>query len=183
MGKKVVVIAFVVCLDLAFVFIMRGDFQSEALSQMAESTTEPPVLIARRSEIPQPTVSEEIPETRFRQSPEILLRPRATAIKISKSIESRNRTNRKFDDVKNLHRPATRTFTVKQSPENFSDTVIWIEKPTFAQNVRADVHSPQKAIDAPKAKIVRKKRSSFARVFPILRKPYDWLKALAIRLK
>jgi hypothetical protein len=188
MGKKVVVITFVILLELAFVIIMRGDFQSEALSQVSEPGAQPPVLIARRSETPPQINSDEVAAKISYENPEELERSRLAPVRTLRSIGNRNRTKRKPDLAGKIHSPTFRTFTKKESPVKLSDTIIWIEKPTLAQNVQADVHSPRKAVDPRKAtnysaaKIVKKKRSGFSRIVPIVRKPYDWLKALAVRL-
>ena len=187
MGKKVVVIAFVVCLDLAFVILMRAALHFDAYSQMTEPDAEPPVLIARRPEIPQQAAPEEIPLTEPVQSPEIVRSSRRIPVKMSKSVGTR--TNWSSDRSRQTDDPPLRTYSKKESAEKLTNTIIWIEKPNFGRNVQAHVQAPPKELDpaAPTnytaAKIVKKKRSAISRVVHIIRKPYDWLKAVALHMK
>lgn len=175
--KMILGIAVVICLDMAFILSMMSQFQSAELAKVIESPLPLPITIARNTlaaaepEVTEPDeVGKEVAEVR---DPD-LAGPR------------NDRRLRQAAQRQGPNIPRSRTATNKFEPPIFEDTVIWIERPTSYEFEARPISeaADQKPVEKPlMAKPVeRKKRNFFAKAFPVIKKPYDWMKMLVGKL-
>jgi hypothetical protein len=170
MDRRVVVIAFVICLDLAFILLMRGSGETvDALKPIPPPTVEP-VNIPLETEVAE-TTNDVSPRT-------IAARKNRDLARIARRPE----TVHNFPTARRAASRARRTPAVPAA--EFKDTIIWIQPAAY---VRAEQPSRRPVTSSSREKphsvlYAKKKRSIFSRTVPVVKKPYQWLKALALKL-
>ncbi|MCW5956846.1 MAG: hypothetical protein KIT61_09685 [Pyrinomonadaceae bacterium] len=176
--KMILGIAVVICLDLAFILSMMSQFQSAELAKVIESPIPVPITIARNTlaaAVPAETETDEIgTEIAETRDPERVFA----------------RTERRPKQDVHEQRsgvPSPRTATNKFEPPIFESTIIWIERPTSYEFEARPISeaADQKPVDRPlaaKPMPERKKRNFFAKALPVIKKPYDWIKAFVEKL-
>ena len=184
MVRKIAVIFFIICLDIAFILIIRGDFQPmrdievaslEAVSSFESFDTisvEPPLLDEAEPD------SMEIQQKDWERATRYSLLPQT----LSQAQPARVRT---FHAKRLRKRPNLDLYAANEPFEEFKDTIIWYKHAGDERKIERD-----RMIDVmPTAAYqedtipVRRKRSVISKALPIVKKPYDWLKELASELR
>jgi hypothetical protein len=181
MGKKIVLIAVVICLDLAFIMIMRDGGKLVDLSQSIETPAVDPALTTRK-----PAFRQTIPVTSKPEQPmsderaaidESQVRPARLKRSVSDEVSRKAYLFRKTQN-----RPE-RFPAYDRAPEKFTDTIIWYERASYGRD-----DGPERvAVTTTKAtkdgdNVNRKKKSLLDRALPVVKKPYQWIKSLVTKL-
>jgi len=174
MGKKIVLIAVVICLDLAFIMVMRDGNWAD-LSQSVETQVIGPALTERKTAIRQPATVANQPEQPIGDD-KVAMVPRPTN---PKKPVLNGATRKDYAPRKALTRPEQFP-AYDQAPETYTDTIILYERAGY---VRDD---EPVAVTAKATKnsnnVNQKKRSFFGRSLPVVKKPYQWIKTLITKL-
>jgi len=173
MSKKVIGIAVIAGLDLAFIILMQGRWDFSEVSQHIEPTDRYERYLTQRQSMPELEINDQAEE------PERLATPSSTA-RIERPRSVRNAT----------HIPKKRTKRSRPSGEpaataKFTDTIIYVKRSEPFEFQQVSLIEPQLPASEPVLEIQPepKKKSFFARAAPIIKKPYEWVKDLAEKLK
>lgn len=183
MWKLLSGIALVVLLDVAFIWMMAVEPDSPEMAQAIGPTAAIPVIHSDQT-IAEPVAIDD-----------------STEPVIDDSFEAReiraNRSNRRGAGYSgSAAQPDAVTVTATAPTKLFKDTIIWIGRTEVPVKIdqRDDVaisaeskqiESMQASISespAPRETSEERKRSSGAKAFGVIRKPYDWAKAVADKL-
>lgn len=171
MDIKVVAIAAIFCLDLAFIFLTRLSLQYE---EFATAVVPPPTqAIAAPA---RPVAAHEAPPDRPAS-----VQP-DTAVEPDNFKRVAAKRNGQFISQVRVPRRAPRRATiVTATAAPFRDTVIYVR---HADGRREVSGSPADAATRPTKPIEmkRKKPSVFKRALPVIKKPYTWLKSLVSKI-
>jgi hypothetical protein len=184
MVRKIAIILFIICLDIAFILIVRGDFQPMRLAEVANLEAITSFGDLDQSAVAPPRLDEidlGVYETRPINSAHASdprpLRREFTLTAHVKAKPSRSK--------RPARKPAFASYTSNEPFAGFTDTVIWYDKPGGDRRAGSDrtmAVVPTVAIDVDLLP-AKRKRSIFSKAVPIMRKPYDWLRELASELR
>lgn len=165
MGKKVFLIAVVICLDLAFILMMRDDNGADRSRSIEPPAARQPIPITDQPEQP-------ISDDRVAADED---QPRTA--RLSRSVSDKV-PRKAYASQKVQNRPAE-----DRAPEKFTDTIIWYERASYVHDDEPD----RVAVTAAKTtrnndNASQKKRSFFDRALPVVKKPYRWVKTLVTKL-
>ena len=182
MGKLVLGIVVVFCLNLAFLLFMRGGGDLVELAQAINVRSVDPVLISQEMEVPE-IAAQYIPSKDIYDSQV----PKTDSISLENTfraeIPRRIQANKRVQARKVRSQPL-RSYTLNEPAESFTDTVIWLERASYLSESQTDrLDDPQPRSAAPPVTYFEPtKRSFFSRARPVVKKPYDWLKAFGTKL-
>lgn len=181
MKRKIVIIAVVVCLDLAFIVLMRAGFRSANLSQSIEAPASDPISIARRPADPPISPLHAVSSAEVEQVP-VLQATKVYRAAIKRLPRRESRTSKPVAIARSFpHRPGA-TVPAQQAPV-FTDTVIWFQRASYVKDQREDIAVAEiKTAQNSIVPVKQKKKSFFSRALPVIKKPYDWLKSLGSSL-
>ena len=184
MVRKIAIILFIICLDIAFILVVRGDFQPMRLAEVAnlEAITsfgeldQISVAPPRLDEIDLGAYETETVNPAGASDPRPLRREFTLTAHV-KAKPSRSK--------RPAQKPAFALYASNERFEGFTDTVIWYDKP--GGDKRADTDRTMTVVPTATSEVdllpVKRKRSIFSKAVPIMKKPYDWLKELASELR
>lgn len=189
MDKKVWAIVGVIVLHLALMLFFRGTLKPEELAQTT-NREHPDAAPIQPNPFSVPNVSVTTAfqaDGAVKQPTPLIAREaskqsRAEVLSRKQTIPIRTSIPDRPVDSKTVPNRA-----VAVAPPVWQDTVIWIRRtevqPIYQQPERAVVIEP-KVSPAAAADVspVKKKRSFFKKVVPVIRKPYDWIKTLVSKL-
>ena len=179
MGKLVLVIAVVFCLDLAFILFIRNGGDLVELAQAINVRSVDTVLISQEMELPEGTArknpNEDIYDVQVPKADSI-----SSEVNFRRAIPRRIQANKSVQIRKARNQPL-RSYALKEPAEPFTDTVILIARANYTS------YGHSERVQNPSSKITKThvtnftpiKRSFFSRARPVVRKPYDWLRAIA----
>lgn len=184
MVRKIAIILFIICLDIAFILIVRGDFQPMRLAEVAnleaitsfgdldQSAVEPP----RLDDIDLKVYDNE--HSNYNDASDSRALP--VEITLTEPVKAKPRRPKR-----SVRKPAFALYASNEPFEGFTDTVIWYDKPGGDRRAGSDrtmavVPTVASDVDLLPAK---RKRSIFSKAVPIMRKPYDWLREFASELR
>lgn len=181
MNKKILAIAVVFCLDLAFIVMIGGMFQQAEPMEVAVSHRSLPSGISENAKYPKAAPDTDASEDAAVDDPALtfqgIARSNTVRAAASNPLRSETRQNRGIRPK----RPAFDYDERYQSAEPLRDTIILVKRNRVANGDQKDpraVRDPnEKAAERPE-----KKRSIFSRAVPVVKKPYDWMKSLVSRL-
>ena len=178
MTRKIIVILFVVCLDIAFILMIRGDFQPMLTSDVAKleigNAVGPPHLTSV-----EPIILQEEALPAVMQEPLDFESAGAASNKVKKP--SSGNAEAEFSrsiSKRRTKKPAFGTYAANEPFEGFTDTIIRYRNASYEKKPRTD-QSPAPVVDCdPQISPAKRKRPIIKKAVPILKKPYDWLKDL-----
>jgi hypothetical protein len=183
MDKKVLAIIAIGALHLTLMWALRGSLKPEELARGPEivhpdaapiepNPYNPPTVLAVEPKIEE--TDRNVETDRAGDQPVF-----ARTVSKKRILPSRNEVPRSVDTDIVPQR------AVAVAPPIFQDTIIWVKRaevqPIYRAE-RADAVEPKAAPAARIATPIKKKRSFFKRAAPVIRKPYDWIKALISKL-
>ena len=178
MGKLVVAIAVVFCLDLAFILFLQGGGDLVDLSR-AMNVPFDPIVISQELEIPE-AASLKTPDKDIYDVHDPII-DRVYQGNLRTAAPSRIQSSRKREIARKIVTSPLRSYVSEVPAETFTDTVIWIERTSFVSDRQDErVRAGQDRGEVPTA--AKKKRSFFSRVRPLVTKPYDWARTFASKL-
>lgn len=165
MGKKVFLIAVVICLDLAFILIMRDDNWADRSQSTEPPATRHPIPIAYQPEQPINDDRVAVDEDQSRTA------------SLRRSVS--NEAPRKAYPLRKIqNRPAE-----NRALEKFTDTIIWYERANYVRDDEPDRVAVTTGKTTKKSdNASQKKKSFFDRALPVVKKPYQWVKTLVTKL-
>jgi hypothetical protein len=181
-AKLVLGIVVVFCLNLAFILFIRsgGD-----LVELAQAISIPPAdstLVSQAFEVPEQETQNKTPSEDIYRFPV----PKTVSVVNfqRKAIPSRVRSVERGEVARKVRSQPLRPYAVDKTVEPFADTVIWIERASYApyhQSGRVE-NPPMRTTKSPVTAFAQRKRSPFRRIGTVAKKPYDWIKAFATKL-
>lgn len=181
MRKTILGIAVVICLDLAFIFVVMQDVNQFELAKAIDSPIVNPVSITQRLETAQ-----------IIEEPELAVAPPEVVPVDLDREPSASRTYRRLDNARKVRKPQERLVAGNNPPVKFEDTIIWIPRANYAPagekaaapdaSIQSKPVEPVSAPPTAKPVMKEKKRNFFQRAYPVVKKPYDWLRMIAEKL-
>jgi hypothetical protein len=177
MWKLVSGIALIVLLDVAFIWMISVEPDAPEIAHNIGPTAALPVV--HNQQISEPAVIDDSTEPVFEDSFEV------------RHVRE-SRTNRRgTGTVSRVAQPDAPAVAATAPAKLFQDTIIWIgrtEVPVKVdQREEAPVTAESKLVEPMQAsmvepRFVERKRSFESKAFSVIKKPYDWMKAVADRL-
>ena len=177
MGKLVAAIAVVFCLDLAFILFIRGGGDMVEFSQ-AMNVRFDPIMISRQLEIPEGALLRTPDRDIYDVYDEVI--DRVNPGNARTAMPTRIRSSKKRAIARKTDGVPLRSYASEQPAETLTDTVIWIERASYVPDRAGPrVVAGLNMTGVPTA--VKKKKSFFSRVRPIVTRPYEWVRTFASR--
>ena len=180
MGKLVLGIVVVFCLSLAFILFIRGGGDLVELAQAIDVRSADPVLVSQELDIPELAAQNNTPDEDIYD----VQIPQAVSFEHTLRRAIPTQSIKRVEIAKKVRSEPLDPYALNEPAEPFTDTVIWIERASFVADSQNDrVEKPLiKTHETPAANFAPSKRSFFSRARPVVRKPYDWIKAFATKL-
>jgi len=179
MSKKVIGIAVIAGLDLAFIVLMQAGWDPTEVSQ----TITPPDRYQQSL-----TQKQSLPELNAPAEPAAISDSDEPAPETTSAARLRNERSATVQNVVNTQkhkRARNRSGKSIKSTPIFTDTVIYVKRSEPFQFQQVSYAEPKVSAPEPIAEIrpEPKKKSFLSKAAPIVKKPYEWLKDLAAKLK
>ena len=184
MDKKVLAIIAIGALHLTLMWALRGTLKPEELARGPE-IVHPDAAPIEPNPYNPPTVL--AVEPKIEETDRNVVTDRAGDQPLfARAASKKKRVSPSRNDVpRSVDTDIVPQRAVAVAPPVFQDTIIWVKRAEVQPIYRAERAAVVEPNTAPAAQIatpIKKKRSFFKRAAPVIRKPYDWIKALISKL-
>lgn len=173
MSKKVIGIAVIAGLDLAFIVLMQAGWDTSEVAQNIQPPNRYQQSLTQKQSLPELEVPVQAETLSDSDEPAVV-----TASVPRHRFES-------TVPAKKHRRPKARSPQAASKGVEFSDTVIYVKRSEPFQFQQVSLVEPKTTTPEPITEIrpESKRKSILSKAAPIVKKPYEWIKDLAAKLK
>jgi hypothetical protein len=179
MSKKVIGIAVIAGLDLAFIVLMQAGWDPSEVSQTIEPPNRYQQSLTQKQSLPElvaPVETEAVSDSD---------EPVAVTAATSRRANETSAIAQNVIVKKKHRRGRGKTRDAVESTPKFRDTVIYVKRSEPFQFQQVSYVEPKITTPEPIDEIrpESKRKSFLSKAAPIVKKPYEWIKDLAAKLK
>ena len=185
MGRVVICIVAVFLLDLAFMLFLQGGGDLVELARALRLVSADPALVSQAVHDPEVAAlndgpSKDIDSVRETRADSVV--PPGNPVR--KATPTRVRSIKRNEVIRQVRSLPRRSYVARELAEPFSDTVIWVHQASYVPEEQIErVETPRNnSTRPPAANFAPVKRSFFSRARPVVKKPYDWVKAFSSKI-